>query len=128
MLKLENAGYCAGEVLDSETGEQHGSLDRANAAVTLIPGVYDLKFAKTTWRFVKIDGGKTTTLKPAQVKIDSGIKWSKGRVTLDGQEVFRFDAVTWNATLPPGDYVVEIDDDKIPFPATEGEVLDIKPQ
>jgi hypothetical protein len=96
--------------------------------VTLMPGVYDLKFGKTVWRFVKVDGGKTLILKPAQVKIDSGMKWKKARVTEDGKEVFRFDAVTWRAVLPPGEYVVEIDDNNIPFPATEGEVLDIKAQ
>jgi hypothetical protein len=127
VLKLEpSAGV---KVLDSETGERHASLDRANSSVTLVPGVYDLQFAKTEWRFVKVDGGKTLILKPAQVKIDSGVKWKKARVTTqDGKEVFRFDAVTWNAVLPPGDYIVEVDDNKIPFPATEGEVLDIKPQ
>jgi hypothetical protein len=127
VLKLDpSAGV---KVVDSETGEQHGSLDRANSSVTLIPGVYDLHFSKTVWRFVKVDGGKTLILKPALVKIDSGVKWKTARVTTqDGEEVFRFDAVTWNAVLPPGDYVVEVDDNKIPFPATEGEVLDIKPQ
>ena len=48
--------------------------------------------------------------------------------TQDGKEVFRFDAVTWHAALPPGDYIVEVDGNKFPFDATEGEVLEIKPQ
>jgi hypothetical protein len=30
--------------------------------------------------------------------------------------------------LPPGDYAVEIDGNKLPFPATKGEVLEVKPQ
>jgi hypothetical protein len=29
---------------------------------------------------------------------------------------------------PPGDFIVEVDGNKIPFPATESEVLEIKPQ
>jgi len=49
-------------------------------------------------------------------------------VTQDGNEVFRFDRVTWQTVLPPGDYVVEVDGRKIAFPATEGEVLEVKPQ
>jgi hypothetical protein len=77
---------------------------------------------------IKVDGGKTTVLRPAQVKLDSGLKWQKARVTQDDREVFRFDAVTWNATLAPGNYIVEVDGNKTPFPATEGEVLEIKPQ
>ena len=44
------------------------------------------------------------------------------------KEVADFNAVRWRAALPPGDYVVEVDGDKIPFLATEGEVLEIKPQ
>jgi hypothetical protein len=115
-------------VLDSETGEKHASFDRMSNSATLMPGVYDLKFAKTVWRFIKVDGGQNVVLKPAQIKLGSGLNWKKARVTEDGKEVFRFDAVTHEAILPPGNYLVEIDDNNIPFPATAGEVLDIKPQ
>lgn len=126
VLRLENRVGVV-RVVDSETSEQFGQFDAANPAVTLMPGLYDLRFGKTDWRFVKVDGGKTTLLKPAQVRIARNSKWQKARVTMrDGTEVFRFDAVTWNATLPPGDYVVEVDGSKFPFPATEGEVLEVK--
>lgn len=58
-----------------------------------------------------------------------GLKWQKARVTTqEGTEVFRFDAVTKRAALPPGDYIVEVDGNKIPFAATEGEILEVKPQ
>jgi hypothetical protein len=98
-------------------------------SVTLMPGVYDVRLGKTEWRYVKVDGGRTTTLNPAQVKLDPALKWKKARVvTRDGKEVFRFDAVTRQAVLAPGDYIVEVDENKLPFPATEGEVFDIKPQ
>jgi hypothetical protein len=48
--------------------------------------------------------------------------------TKDGAEAFRFDAIDRRAALPPGDYIVEVDGNKIPFAATEGEVLEVKPQ
>lgn len=116
-------------VVDSETGEKHGSFDRMSSSVTLMPGVYDIRMGKTVWNFVKVDGGKTLTLRPVRVKLVEGLKWQKARVTTtDGAEVFRFDAVTWNATLAPGNYVVEVDGNKMPFPATEGEVFEVKPQ
>ena len=44
----------------------------------------------------------------------------------DGQEVWRFDAVNRHAALPPGNYVVEIDDQKIQFAGTEGQYLEVK--
>jgi hypothetical protein len=64
------------------------------------------------------------------VKLDSTVKWKKQArvVSKEGVEVFRFDAVSYRAALPPGEYVVEIDDNKIPFNATEGEVLEVKAQ
>ena len=74
-------------------------------------------------------GSKTTTLRPVAVILAPGLKWKAARITTqDGTEVFRFDAVTSRAALPPGDYIVEVDGNKIPFAATEGEVLELKPQ
>ena len=39
-----------------------------------------------------------------------------------------FHAMRTQAALPPGDYIVEVDGNKFPFPAGEGEVLEIEPQ
>jgi hypothetical protein len=116
-------------VVDSETGEKHGSFDNVSSAVTLMPGLYDLRVGKTDWRFIKVDGGTTTELRMVQISLDRNLQWKKARITAaDGTEVFRFDAVTRRAVLPPGDYIVEVDGNQISFPATAGEVLDVKPQ
>lgn len=133
-LKIESPQVLVNaSVVDSETGEKHGTFDPMASKVTLMPGVYDLQFRKAVWRFVKVDGGKATTLRPAAVILAEGLKWKSARVTTqDGTEVWRFDAVSagWRlaAPLPPGDYIVEIDGNKLPFPATEGEVFEVKPQ
>ena len=135
-LRVEASGakvLVHASVVDSETGEKHGAFDPMASKVTLMPGVYDLQFGKAVWRFVKVDGGKTTTLRPPSVILAEGLKWKAARVTTqDGTEVHRFDAVSagWRlwAALPPGDYIVEIDGNKLPFPATEGEVFEVKPQ
>lgn len=117
------------DVVDSETGEKHGTFNPVSTSVALMPGLYDLRFRKAEWRFVKVDGGKTTLLRPAAVILASGVKLQGARITTqDGTEMFRFDAVTSRAALPPGDYIVEVDGNKLPFPATEGEVLEVKPQ
>jgi hypothetical protein len=116
-------------VVDSETGEKHGSFDAVSTSVTLMPGIYDLNFWKSQWRYIKVDGGKTVTLRPVAVVLDPSLKWQKARVTTrEGAEVYRFDAMSWRAALPPGDYMIEVDDNKFPFAATEGEVFEVKPQ
>jgi hypothetical protein len=118
------------EIVDSETGESSGRFDAANARVTVMPGLYDLKFRRISWRYIKIDGGKITELKLATIRLQDGLKWKKTAriVTQDGTEVFRFDAVTYRAVLPPGEYVVEIDDAKYPFKAEESSVFEVKTQ
>lgn len=114
-------------VVDSETGETHGRFDAVSSSVTVMPGLYDLRFGKTDWRFVTVDGGKTTTLRPVQVILPRDLKFQKARVTTkDGREVARFDAVTYKVALPPGDYIVEVDGRKEPFPAAEGDVFEVK--
>jgi len=117
------------EVVDSETGESFGKFHAVTDAHTLMPGVYDLRLPSTEWRFHKVDGGRTTTLRLAQVILNRDLKWKTARVTTkDGKVVAVFNAVTWKASMPPGDYVVEVDGNKLPFPATEGEVFEVKPQ
>ena len=128
-LKVEASVFVNADVVDSETGEKYGTFDNVSTLVTLMPGVYDLRFHNTEWRFVKVDGGKTTVLKPAAVILNGELEWQEARVTTTaGEEVFRFDAVTWKAALPPGDYIVEVDGNKFPFLATEGEVFEVKPE
>ena len=46
----------------------------------------------------------------------------------DGKQVADFHAMRTQAALPPGDYIVEVDGNKFPFPATEGEVFEVKPE
>ncbi len=76
---------------------------RPNAAATVMPGLYNLRFGKAEWPFVKIDGGKTLTLKAAVVKLERSIKWQKRArvVTRTATRLFRFDAVSYQAALPP---------------------------
>lgn len=117
-----------GTIVDSETGEKHGSFDRMSTSATVMPGVYDVNVGKTVWRYVKVDGGQTVQLRLAAVKLDDGVKWQKGAsvLALDGTIVARFDAVTKTAALAPGEYVVEIDGRRIPFAGGEGAVLQVK--
>ena len=85
---------------------------------------------KAEWRFVKVDGGKTTTLRPAVVILAEGLKWKSARVTTqDGTEVLRFDAVTWRGQrFRRATTSSRWTATKFPFLATEGEVFVVKPQ
>ena len=50
VLKVEVSNpsvHVSATVVDSETGEKHGSFDPVSTSVTLMPGVYDLRFRKS---------------------------------------------------------------------------------
>jgi hypothetical protein len=129
-IKVDNIQGLAGVVLlDAETGEEHGNVNRIAPQATVMPGLYTLRLTGGSyWPYVKIDGGRTTTVALAYVSLGDGLKWQKARiVTRDGNVVARFDAVTNAISVFPGDYVVEVDDRKIPFDAQEGQHLEIKP-
>jgi hypothetical protein len=58
-----------------------------------------------------------------------GVKYQRARVVAaDGNPVESFDAVTSRISMPPGSYVVEVDERKIPFDAGEGSELEIGPE
>jgi hypothetical protein len=132
VLRVNNIEAGRLVIVDAETGEKHGDLNRASQQTTVMPGLYNLSFGSSglIWPFVKIDGGNTTTLSLARVVLHRDLKWEKARV-LDGagKVVARFDAVTTRVALPPGDYVVEVDGNKIPFAASNGgEALELTPE
>ena len=129
VLEVESSVQFNANIFDSETGEKHGNFTPMKTSVTLMPGVYDMSLSKTEWRFIKVDGGKITTLRPAAVILAAGLQWKKAQVTTqDGKQVADFHAMRTQAALPPGSYIVEVDGNKFPFPATEGEVFEVKPE
>ena len=115
-------------VFDVETGEEHGDMNRMSTQLALMPGLYHLRLGNSgpLWPFVKIDGGRTTTLSLARVSLHRDLKYQRARVVAaDGEVVDRFDAGTSRISMPPGSYVVEVDGRKIPFEASEGSELEI---
>jgi hypothetical protein len=132
VVKVDNMeGTGRALLVDAETGEQHGDVNRVSTSATVMPGLYHLQLGSrgAVWPFVKVDGGKTTTLSLARVILRDGVKFGKARVVgTDGSVVASFDAVTSRVSLPPGNYVVEVDGRKIPFQAGEGSELEITPE
>lgn len=116
---LAMAKNVSAKLVDTETGAVHASLDAVSAKAVVMPGVYDLVFANDLrWPYLKLDGGKTLTLDPVEVRVNR--PWKSARVLHEGRPVFQFDAVTSRVRLPPGDYVVEIDGKPNPFSAPKG--------
>jgi len=116
---LKVAKNVSARLVDSETGAVHAQLDAVSSSAVVMPGVYDLVFAHDLrWPFLRLDGGKTLTLAPVEVRVKR--PWKTARVLHEGRPVAQFDAVTSRVRLPPGEYVVEIDGKPNSFSAPKG--------
>ena len=114
-------------LVDSETGARHASLNAVTTTAAVMPGIYDLEFrGGLRWPHIRVDGGKTLTLDPIEIRLSRDMKWKKAHVLHEGKTVARFDAVTYRHTLPPGDYVVEIDGKPHPVSGKGGESVEIR--
>jgi hypothetical protein len=125
-------GFSQVVVLDAETNEKHDSLNRMRQRITLMPGLYNLRFGTSdlVWPFVKVDGGKVTKLSLARLILSRDLEWRTAQIfDTDGKKVLSlYPATGREAGLPPGEYVIDVDGNKFPFEADPGEVLEVKPQ
>ena len=126
MLKVSRNVSAA--LVDTETGETHAKLDRVSATAVVIPGIYDLVFGGgMRWPYIKLDGGKTVTLDPVEIRLAADSKWNSARILHEDRQVAAFDRMTWSYRLPPGEYTVEVDGKRHRKAVAAGETFEVKP-
>jgi hypothetical protein len=126
-LRIERSQFH--HLLDPETGEVVGTISNDTDEISFVPGVFDVSFGDAVWRGVELREGETVVLDPATVAIDgipAGAWYSV--VDADGNKVAGLRPGSTSALLPPGDYVVEIEEQRVPVSLTEGKTLEIKLQ
>lgn len=116
------------QLVDVETGAKHGSFNPVTTSAAVMPGLYDLEFkGGLRWPHLRVDGGKTLTLDPIEIRLSRDMKWKKAQILHGGKPVARFDAVTYAHVLPPGEYLVEVDGKRHPVSAAAGGSFEIGP-
>lgn len=115
-------------VLEPETGEVVAELMFAKTRSALIPSRFSVTFGDLVWPDVELKPGQTTTLRPGIIKV-SGPGIYEYKVTMPGgQKAGTVDSGRSRLALPPGAYVLEIKERKIPIELKEGEEVEIKVQ
>jgi hypothetical protein len=122
LLEMKKASLDGHDVLDRETGAVQGRVSSLQNTATLIPGEYQIMFGKLPWD-VLIRAGEKTIMNPGTVEVRRAHYTGHKIFTKRGDFVGEVSNIQDTIPLPPGDYVIEIDEQKIPFTLKEGEDL-----
>jgi hypothetical protein len=128
---LKMARNVEADLVDTETGVVHGQLNSAMPSVTVMPGLYDLRFkvqGAIVWPHVKLDGGTTVTLDPVTIRVSGGLGYNDTAIIYrEGKVVEKLNFAKSSVRLPPGEYVLDLNGEKHPLSGPKGgEMLELK--
>lgn len=122
VLKIDNNQYHG--IVDPESNKNLVTYSNSTRSLTLPPGRYAATFGKVSWPF-EVKEGEITRLKPGGIKVTpatyagiyrAGGKERIGKVTGSGGAMM----------LPPGDYEVNIDKQRVKVNVKESQIVNIK--
>lgn len=119
IIRMPSASFRGQKIVDWETEEEIGKLSSRRNSMNLLPSSFNVLFGKLA---IKVE------LKPGEVKIiEAGSVKFKGLpinsryiYNAAGKEVTSVSATYSSATLPPGEYYLENNGQKIPFTIPKG--------
>jgi hypothetical protein len=80
-----------------------GDLNSARMELPLPPGVYEVRFAQSSWKGVEVRAGEITTISPASLELSKNVS-ARLVDSETGAEHARLDAVSRTAVVMPGLY------------------------
>jgi hypothetical protein len=119
-ITLVGASLKGHEVAAADTGVVQGILSSLKNSLTVVPGRYLVKFGPLDWP-AEVAAGQTTTLKAGIVEVKGAHFQGHPIQTAGGVAVGDVSNIQSSLPLPPGDYVIEVDGQKLPFTLKEGE-------
>jgi len=126
VLEVRTAWVRGGhKVLDWETEEEVGALSTSMRRITVVPSTFTVTFGNARWEHIDVKAGEHKLIDPAVIVV-KGLDHKGGKVNMeDGTFVAN---VTTSAALlpvPPGKYVLEVADRKVPLDLAEGQRMEI---
>lgn len=121
-LAVENASLQGHDIVEPETGIVQGRVSSLNQSITLIPGRYLVKFGPLAWE-VEVKAGEQTVLRPGTVEVEWAHYTGHKVFDRNGQVVGEVSNICNWVPLPPGDYSIDIDGEKISFALKERQDL-----
>jgi hypothetical protein len=124
IVELPAASYRGHEIRDWETGEPVEKLASSRRSINLMPSSYTIAFGKKEVPFT-LEPGKRLVIEAASVTF-KGLPVNSRKITDEsGQEIAEVSSIGASITLPPGRYVLDLIERKLPFEVKPGEALEI---
>lgn len=123
ILKIKHPSIQGHAVLTAETGVKVAVISNTQDQATLLPGVYDVRFGEAVWPLVKVDGGAVFTLDPGVVEVKRASVNGHRILASDGRPVGSVSATGNWASLPPGEYKIELGKEMRSFTLAPGQRL-----
>jgi hypothetical protein len=125
-MKMENPSMRGHKIVDSETGEVQGEFSGVSNSMSMMPGIYDVGFGPIFWRGFKVNSGETVVVNPGVLRVKGATMSGWPVTTSKGLKVGEISSMGSTIPLPPGDYLLEIRNKKMPFSLTEGQEVVIE--
>jgi hypothetical protein len=126
IIEIRNASPSGHKVLDWETGVEVGRISSFTSRLTVLPSTFTVMFGSAEWKHIDIKAGEHKVLNPAVIVVN-GADAGKGHNVRaeDGTLAGNISSFASQLPVPPGKYVIEIGDQKVPLDLTEGQKMEI---
>jgi len=125
VLELTSYWIRGHKVLDWETGNELGALSGTKRRLTLLPSTFTVTFAGAEWRNVEVKAGEHKVLNPAVISVKGASGRGNRVLTEDGTVVATVSGTASVLPVPPGKYVLEAGNEKIPLDLAEGQRMEV---
>jgi hypothetical protein len=125
VLEVGTAWIMGHKVLDWETEAEVGSFSTSVRRINVVPSTFTVTFGKAKWENIEVKAGQVKVISPAVI-IVKGLDHRGARVdTVDGAHVANVSVTASLLPVPPGRYVLEVADQKVPLDLKEGQRMEI---
>lgn len=128
VIELSVLSVLGHKVLDWETGVQVGMLSGVIKRVSVLPSTFNVTFGGVEWKHIEVKAGEHKLLNPAVIAVMPPETKGNKVFAEDGTLVGTLLGVISELPVPPGNYTIEVGDQKVPLDLVEGQRMEIKLQ
>jgi Ca-activated chloride channel family protein len=125
VIEVNNAWPRGHKVLDWETGVEVGAISNTRRQITVLPSTFTVTFGGVEWSQIEVKAGERKVLNPAVIAVIGASPRGNKVFAEDGTLVATLSNVASVLPVPPGKYLLEAGDQKVPLDLVEGQRMEV---